>query len=388
MATEVEGPILYSYDLTTETPIDIDELIYVNSPQDLPLLTGYGSDGLAVLPRIGTTDKTFNWMEVDIPTPRGVIAEALDDSETAIDMTAGTGVNFVIGDIVRIDDECMAITDINLTTSPETLTVTRGALGTTPAAHSNGAEILGLGTALAEGEIGSGNFLGRDKFTNYTQIFSGKVEMSGTEQVIRKYGVPNELNLQILNRVFHHSVGIEQAALYGLKTNDSSTRIRSTGGLHYFIDDNIDSSSDWLTVDNIESRQLVTYDAGGSIEMIMAQPRNFAALNNVTGSERVQTVTIDDPRRGRATAQMVMTEYGPVTLVRNRWCRKADAFGYNRENFVMRVLRPFHMTRLAKTKDTDSFMILTELGFEVKGQGHMAMWTSLDATAAMPTDLV
>ena len=65
------------------------------------------------------------------------LAEALDDSETGVDVTAGS-VFPSSGDFrVRVDDEIMLVT----ARATNTLTVTRGAESTTPAAHDNGADI-------------------------------------------------------------------------------------------------------------------------------------------------------------------------------------------------------------------------------------------------------
>jgi len=382
MAQELVGPSFYSYDLQVETKINIDELIYILTPEDLPLLSGIGSDGLGVIGKAPVDNTVFYWMEEDVPLPRGTANEAIDISETAWDVAAGDAVKFAVGDAIRVDDEIVLVTGVNTTT--EVLTVTRGALGSSAATHANGAELVGLGTVLAEGNIGSANFQGRDKYSNYTQIFSKKLTVSRTEQSIPKYGVPNELNKQMRNAMLHCNVGIEQAALYGIKYEDSATRVRSTGGLNYYITSNVDSTSDWLTVEGIEAQQQAAYDNGGYFEFITARPAAFQALNNVMGSERIQTVTVEDARRGRRRAQVVMTEFGEVTLVRNRYVRKNEAFAYNRDNFIQRVFQPLVAQKLAKTDDTDSFMMVAECGFQVKGQDHMAKWTALDLTAALP----
>jgi hypothetical protein len=297
-------------------------------------------------------------------------------------VASGDAVKFAVGDAIRIDNEILLVTAVNTTT--EVLTVTRGALGSTAATHVDASEVVGVGTVLAEGNIGSANFQGRDKYSNYTQIFSKKLTVSRTEQSIPKYGVPNELNKQMKNAMLHCNVGIEQAALYGIKYEDSATRVRSTGGLNHYITTNVDSSSDWLTVTNIETQQQAAYDNGGYFEFITARPAAFQALNNIMGNERVQTVTVEDARRGRRRAQVVMTEFGEVTLVRNRYVRKNEAFAYNRDNFIQRVFQPLVAQKLAKTDDTDSFMMVAECGFQVKGQDHMAKWTALDLTAALP----
>ena len=382
MAQELVGPNFYSYDLQVETKINIDELIYILTPEDLPLLSGIGSDGLGVIGKAPVDNTVFYWMEEDVPLPRATSNEVLDASETGIDVVAGDAVKFAVGDAIRIDDEIMLVTGVNTTT--EVLTVTRGALGSTAATHATAADIIGLGTVLAEGDIGSANFQGRDKYSNYTQIFSKKLTVSRTEQSIPKYGVPNELNKQMRNAMLHCNVGIEQAALYGIKYEDVATRVRSTGGLNSYITTNVDSSSTWLTVGAIEARQQVAYDNGGMFDFITARPAAFRALNNTIGNERVQTVTVDDARRGRRRAQVVMTEFGEVTLVRNRYVRKTDAFCYSRDNFIQRVFQPLVAQKLAKTNDTDSFMMVAECGFQIKGQDHMAKFTALDLSAAFP----
>lgn len=379
---QIQGPKFHSYNLTAETKINIDELIYMLNPQDLPLQTGLGADGLSIVPRMPVDNRIFYWMQEEVPLPRGLIAEDLDNSETDISLATGHGVRFAVGDVVLVDDEVMAVT----ANASDVLTVIRASSGTTAVIHANGAEILGLGTVLQEGEIGVANFRGRDTLFNYTQIFSKRLEVTRTEQRIPKYGVPNELNKQIQNNMLNMGVGIEQSGLYGVKYEDQSTQKRQTGGLMRQITNTI--TDPWVTVQGVENEQSNIYDLGGMFDIVMGRAKAFQALNNITGSERIQTVTIDDSRRGRVRALSLITEFGEVTLVRNRWMKKTDAVGYRREQFIMRVMDPMTLEKLAKTKDTDSFMMLTELGWQLKGQDHAAKWTSLDFNAEFPTDVI
>jgi hypothetical protein len=316
--------------------------------------------------------------------PRSTVATAIASSGTlALVLPSEGAVKFAVGDAIRVNNEIMLVTAID--TSTETLTVTRGALGTTAAAaHAVGAEVIGVGTVLAEGDIGSANFQGRDKYSNYTQIFSKKITVSRTEQSIPKYGVPNELNKQMRNAMLHCNVGIEQAALYGVGYENSASRVRSTAGLNSFITSNVDSSSSWITVEAIEALQQTAYDNGGMFDFITARPAAFRALNNTVGNQRITTVTVEDARRGRRRAQTVMTEFGEVTLVRNRYVRKTDAFCYSRDNFIQRVFQPLVAQKLAKTNDTDSYMMVGECGFQVKGQDHMAKFSALNLSASFP----
>lgn len=66
------------------------------------------------------------------------IAEDLDASETGVDVASGQGSNFANNDVVLVGSELMAVTNV----SSDTLTVTRGANGSTAATHSNGANIF------------------------------------------------------------------------------------------------------------------------------------------------------------------------------------------------------------------------------------------------------
>jgi hypothetical protein len=68
-------------------------------------------------------------------TSTATLAEDLDTSETAVDVSSGTA--FEVGQTIRVDTEQMYISAI----STNTLTVTRAVNGTTAAAHSNGAAI-------------------------------------------------------------------------------------------------------------------------------------------------------------------------------------------------------------------------------------------------------
>ena len=390
MAEELKGPAAYSYNLQTETPIDIDASIYMLAPEDLPLLQGINADGVPILSTTPTGDVIFYWLEENVPLPRATLAAALTDGVgTSVTVGTAEAVKFRVGDQIRIDDEIMIVTDLNTTT--EVLTVTRGTAAetnTTGATHVLGSVVMGMGSLLVEGAVGAANFQGRDKYSNYCQIFSTTVQMSRTEQSIKKYGIPSELAHQMVNAVHHSGVGQEHDALYGVKFQHATNFRRQTGGLKHFVTTNIDAATKWLTVDSIQDMQQLAFNRGGRFDYIMAAPTAFDALNNTSGSERIQTVMVDDARRGRQRALTVNTEYGPVTLVRNRWCRPTEAFAVRRAGFSRRMFQPTITQKLAKTDDTDKYLMVAEWGFQVKGQDHMGIWTGLDVNSALPGDLV
>ena len=66
------------------------------------------------------------------------IAEDLDVSETGVDVATGQGSNFAANDVVLVGSELMTVSSV----ATDTLTVARGANGSSPATHSNGANIF------------------------------------------------------------------------------------------------------------------------------------------------------------------------------------------------------------------------------------------------------
>lgn len=374
-----------SYDLTTETKINVDELIKLLNYDDLPMLGGVNSDGYPTVSKVPVDNTIFYWLEQEMPVPRSTVGTTLTTTTTSLVLPAGEGVKFAIGDMIRIRNEVLYISGI----STDTLTVTRGQAGTSDpgTSHVAGTDIIGLGTFLNEGDIGTQQFQGRDKYSNYTQIFSSQINMTRTQQRIPKYGVPSEQGNLVRQVMLSEGINMEQALLYGVKFQADPKR--ATGGLANFLTTNVignGTSGNWLTVTEIEARQQVAYDAGGLFDTIVSRPRNFAALNNAEGTERVRT-DWQDQYRGRRRATSVVTEFGEVELFRNRHVKASDAFGINKEDIICRVFQPMIVQPLAKTDDRDKWMFVAELGFEVKGQSHQVYWNGLDNTQAFPATL-
>lgn len=383
--TETAVNPMDSYDLTVETKINIDELIKLLNYDDVPMLGGVNSDGYPTVSKVPVDNTIFYWLEQDMPVPRTTVLTALTTTTTTLVVASGDGVNFAVGDAIRIDDEICFISAI----SGDSLTISRGDAGTSDpgTTYAVGTDVVGLGTVLDEGDIGTQQFRGRDKSSNYTQIWTSQINMTRTQQRIPKYGVPSELGNLVRQVQLSEAINKEHTLLYGTKWQSDPKRM--TGGLDYFLTSNVignGTSGDWLTVTEIEARQQVAYDAGGLFDTVIARPRNFAALNNAEGTERVRTDWTDQ-YRGRRRATSVVTEFGEVELFRNRHAKAAHAFGVNKEDIIERVLQPMVVQPLAKTDDRDKWMFVCESGFEIKGESHMVYWNGLDNTAAFPSTL-
>lgn len=369
-----------SYDLTVGVMVDMDEAIYMLSPEDTPLLTGLGADGLSVISTRPTTEVVFSWMDDSLLTPRSTCA-AVTTGDTVITLATGARTKFSTGDTLVIgksggaNGETIRVSGYGTTT--DTLLVTRGYVGSATT-YASDSIVIGVGTALAEGsDPEAARTNDRVESSNVTQIFGPtSVHLSATEQVVRKYGVANEMTHQLMARTKENAISREQAYLYQKKFNSTTAKIRTTGGLSNFITTNVNATNTQLTVANIQTFQQSLYNQGGAPDRLMANPVAFSDLNDV-GNTSVIFTELDDARRGRVRTAQVFTEFGGVTLVRNRWAAPFDAWLFSREDVVRRVLRPFVFERLAKTGDADKGQVVCEEGLEVKGEEHAGRWNGL-----------
>jgi hypothetical protein len=388
-----------SYDLAVGVKISIDELIYMISPIDSPLINGINTDGRQILASSPVDQTTYKWMDEELLLPRAQISvanTATGTSHTSVSVSAADSYKFQVGDLLSIAHDNRA----SGATSDTVLIVTNanhGAVGMTVAEWNDhagalatvvGDTVICLGTALVEGsDPGTARTADRTIRSNNTQIFGPTpILMTRTEQQISRYGVSDEFGKQVYGRSVENVITREQAYLYGRQKDDTTNKKRSTGGIASFITSNVtnlDDSDNTLTITDVDSMLQKCYNAGGIPDLLIANPAAFATLNALTDSNRVRTV-LDDPRRGRVPVTSILTEYGEVTCVRNRWCHAEDAFLVKRENISRRVIQPLIVEPLAKTGDSDKVQILCEEGLQVKGQQHMGLFHTATAYTDVP----
>ena len=385
MAIVGYGGKVTSYDLAVGVKINMDELIYMISPVDSPLINGVGTDGRQLLGSSPVDQTTFKWMDEELllpSAPASAVNSSTGTSVTTVTVTTANSYKFQVGDLLTIMDEgsvqhAAVLRVTAVVNSTGVLTVEGWQNHAAQTAIAVGDVVTCLGTALPEGsDPGTARSADRTIRSNYTQIFGPTpVNMTRTEQQISRYGVSDEFAKQLYGRSVENVITREQAYLYGQPYDDTTNKQRSTGGLNSFITTNVDTTTT-LTLASLETQMQACYNAGGVPDLLIANPTSMATLNAISDTSRVRTV-IDDPRRGRVPVTSVFHEFGETQLVRNRWCHKETAFVVQKDNIQRRVLQPLIVEALAKTGDSDSVMILCEEGLQVKGESHMAKWTTL-----------
>lgn len=378
MATGVYDPTT-SYDLTTGVIVDMDEAIFTLSPIDSPLINGVDADGTMILGSSPTSQTGYDWLDDEILTPRSTFAAAIITADTVVTVQSGHRPRFSTGDILylgKTNKERIRVTGYG--TTADTLIVTRSWGAGVATTHASGDYAYQIGLGLPEGsDPENTRVTDRINNSNITQIFGPtKVRLSRTEQQIRKYGISNEFAHQLAQRTKENVLGREQAFLYSEEVNDTANKIRTTGGIMEYLTTNVEGTSTVLSVLNIQGLQQTIYEQGGNPGIMMAHPGSLKDLNNLADTSIVRVTNVDT-LRGRRRVSVIATEFGDLSIVRNRWMAPQDTFLMGAGQISRRVMTPLRAVPLAKTGDADSMMIVAEEGLEVKGEEHMGRFSTL-----------
>src|SRR5215831_17216172 len=371
-----------SYDLVTGIMLDMEDLIYLLTPTDTPLTGGIGADGRTVLPMGTAMEKKVEWLHEELLTPKSTLAADMTNVQTTAVVQTGHGLRFGAGDVVLIDAEYVRVTSV----ATDTLTIVRAYGGSTAVTHNGTtapASVLNLGQALPEGSNpGAARWIDRTGQYNLTQIFGPTaIQVSGTENVVRKYGLggTTEFQHQVANRTKEQWISLEQALLYGVRADDTSNKWRTMGGLAYFIVAGNGSVIDSATTTFSESALLAMlqacYDNGGSPDRAIMGSKNKRLGSGFVSSGQIQVMRPDNERG--TVVDFFDSDFGRISLILDRWCRTADVFVFEREQTQITTLRPLVFEMLAKTGDSIQGQIVSEKTMKVRRFPHAGRFTAL-----------
>jgi hypothetical protein len=366
-----------TYDLVVGVKLDMEDMIHQLDPFDVPLLGQYSADGRSALAKGTTNEKKPEWLDEGLLLPRDTLGEALDASETEV--TIDTANRFGVGDVILCEAEYMRVTGVDSTGL--SLTVTRGYNSSTAATHADNSLLVGTGLALVEGSDPEAARTSEPTARyNMTQIFGPHaIHTTGTEDVIAKYGIKgSQFAKQAGQRAKEIGIGIEQAILYGKRSEDTTAETRTMGGLIYYIATNIDSSTTTLTEATFLDQLQGCYDDGGNPDRAVMGSKNKRLMSgfDATVSDATLNIARGDRQRGTVVDSYV-SDFGLVTLLLDRWCRTADLFIFDRDQAQVVTLRPMVFESLAKTGDSTKGQMLCEKSFKFYRERHAARFSAL-----------
>ncbi|MCC6681762.1 MAG: DUF5309 family protein [Phycisphaeraceae bacterium] len=360
---------------------DVSDIIGIVSPYETPLLDHLGD------PRREATSTIHEWIEDTLLPNTDVIDDAtFSDPDVDTEFDVAHGSRFRVGDQIQVEGsrEVMLVTNV----SSNTLTVVRGYGSTTAENLADEQVIRILGNAALEGDDApAARFTSRSRRSNYTQIFTSTVEVSGSQLAARQLAVADELDYQKQERLRELVRDLENCVINGVSPasnpqGDASTR-RTLRGIIPSLSTNVsDASAAELDEDLLNTALRSIWERSNArIDTIVVSGFQKRQINSFMTSLRSY-----DARntRFRDLVSAYESDFGVCRVVLSRWV-PADAvllLDSSRIEVLPLAGRSFHYKALAETGDRSSGQVIGEYTLELRNENAHGLIHNLATSAA------
>lgn len=358
---------------------DVSDLVAINSPHETPLL-----DALGDAPRFAHST-VHEWLEDALVPNVDTVASVSSNT-----MEVGFVDRFRVGDQIMIEGhtEIMLVSSINVGAS--TITVSRGYGGTGTITLASDQVIRILGNAALEGDDASAaRFTARSRQTNYTQIFSATVEVSGSEQAVRHVGLKDELDYQKNQRLRELLRDLENTVINGMapvsNQQGSATVRRSLRGILGSIVSNRFSPGNGIpTGTTLTEAQLnaalreIWNSSAGNVDLIVCGGAQKRAINGFVASNRRYSA---EGEQFKSIVNVYESDFGVCRVVLSRYV-PADTvllLDSSRVDVMPLSGRSFHYKPLALTGDREAGLLVGEYTVEMRNENAHGTITGLAA---------
>lgn len=358
---------------------DVSDIIGIVSPFEAPLLDLLGD------PPRSATSTIHEWLEDElIPNSDQIDDGSISNPTSDTVFTVEDGSKFRIGDQIQLDGlrEIMLVTDV----SGNDLTVVRGYGGTTPDVLQDDAVIQILGNAALEGDDApTARFTNRVRKTNYTQIFTAGVEVSGSQQASQTIGLADELDYQKQERLRELIRDLENCVINGASASatpegDASTRRTMRGIVRSLVTNTSNAVGANLTEDLLNSvLRDIWSQSSASIDTIVVNGLQKRAVNGFIASSRGFEA---DDVRFRDMVSVYESDFGVCRVVLSRWVPPDMVLLLDSSRIDVLPLkrRSFHFKQLARTGDRDTGQLVGEYTLEVRNENAHGLIQNLAAS--------
>ena len=154
----------------------------------------------------------------------------------------------------------------------------------------------------------------------------------------------------------------------------TSSTARTLKGIQTWLTTNVVDAAGAFTEDQLNEAVLEAYTAGGEPTMLLVSPSNKQAVSKFAGiaEQRFQAPS-NKPTTIVATADIYMSDFGTLSVVPDRFLDNSAALVLDPSMASVAYLRPFKKTKLAKTGDSEKYMMNVEYTLVVKNEAAHAM---------------
>lgn len=246
--------------------------------------------------------------------------------------------------------------------------------------------------AIAEGADATDTTLsGPVRINNVTQIFQKDIRVSGTLNAVNTAGGKEELARQIAKK--GKELKRDQEAAYVGKSASVATGTRLLGGAEAFIATNAQhgaggSSTGFSggvvnaptagTARALTEAMFVTalqsiWTAGGDPNTVIAPGVLKSKISTFVGGGTKQQIA--DKKTVTQAVSTYVSDFGTVTILPHRFMSTTTVIAYDPSLWNQAVLRGIEKSELAKTGDSERYMLVTETTLEClneKGNAKIA----------------
>ena len=380
------GKATYSAGTTLpELAEDVSDLIGIISPYETPLLDALG-DSLRE-----ATSTHHEWLEDELlPNKDAINDDTYTDPSADTDFVVDHGSRFRIGDQIQVEgsEELMLVTGI----STNTLTVVRGYAGTTPENLADNQVINILGNAALEGaDKPSARFTNRSRCSNYTQIFTATVEVSGTDMAASQLGLADEMDYQKQERLREMIRDLENTVINGgqpaSNPEGSGSVRRSMKGIVPHLATNVFHTGDsgFPSGTDLDEAKInyvlrqIWENSNGNVDLIVVggfQKRKINAFSSDSRTYGANDTTFTD------MISIYESDFGICRILTTRWMPQDAALllDSSRINVLPLAGRSFHFKPLASGGDYECGELIGEYTVELKNEAAHGLIRNLSTS--------
>lgn len=370
---------------TVTTRRTIANMVHFIDPRDVPCISYFGTKNQTRFNMLDWPNHKYAWLLDTLRVRTATLAEAMDTTETGMDVSSGQGIRFKPGDVWQSDetDELLWVDSI----STDTVTVVRnwaaaqgGSQGTATSGITTATTLTYKFSARLEGDDSDpSHWVTPTEEYNYSQIMHAELRASGSElDATTRYGIADSLDYQLKKllggagagggkqgRAGDLMIDLENTFFNGQRVQRSSTVAGAMGGFPYFVTTNVDSNSGTarpLTQDMLENVLQDIWAAGGQPDVIICNAFQKRMISSFyAGSVRTER----SERTGGVVINTIETEFGNYDVMLNRRADSDKLFIAQKDKIGWVTLRDWAIKPLAESGDYTKKEITGEFGFVV-----------------------
>jgi hypothetical protein len=354
-----------TYSDTTPQVRVISDAIFMIDPVDTPTLLALGGfDSARGKFQIRQNGYKIEILEDEYDPLTTTANHTTTIATDAVSFPVADASMFQDGHQILVDNEYMVVSAAD--TSGNTITVYSRAYGGTNSTHASTSAIEIVGMARLEGDDADyGPIVDITAPYNYTSIFQKGVKVSETERVIDQYGFSDAFVYQSNKAVPHLLRLLDKSIFHGIRAAGSASAPRSMGGLGTFVTNNSTNAGGGIVKADVDYVMELVHLDGGNPDLLVINPSIGNDLRNILDTSSFVRVGQDNSQLGMEPITRVSTQYGPLTIVQDRFCPLSKAWILDSRKVGLYQLRPFQMKPLAVTGDSSKGEVVGEFSLLV-----------------------